>query len=126
MSNPEPRVCRECGHQDDTDENGICQSLIGANNWEPCRCRCDFSPVSAPPKATEIAMHEPDEQDYETAWLLERKMTPEGPEYLSVDAGRFTWVTDNLKALRLARREDADALAEIIDDCERVAEHQWG
>ncbi len=43
MSNPEPGVCRTCGHQDDTDENGICQSLIGANNWEPCRCHCEFA-----------------------------------------------------------------------------------
>ena len=62
----------------------------------------------------------------EAGWLLERNITPEGPEYLAVDAGCFSWTTDSLKALRLARREDADALAEIIDDCHRVAEHQWG
>jgi len=67
-----------------------------------------------------------DRVESETGWLLERNITPEGPEYLTVDVGRFGWTTDNLKALRLARREDADALAEIIDDCQHVREHQWG
>ena len=28
-------------------------------------------------------------------------------------------------AMRLARREDADALAEMVDDCWKVAEHMW-
>jgi hypothetical protein len=59
-------------------------------------------------------------------WLLERHLTPEGQEYLAVESGCFTWTTDNLKALRLARRQDADSLAEIVEDCEHVREHQWG
>lgn len=62
----------------------------------------------------------------ENAWLLERNTTPEGPEYLTVASGGFSWTTDNLKALRLARREDADLLAEIMDDCQHIREHQWG
>lgn len=61
----------------------------------------------------------------ESGWLLERRLTPSGQEYLTIEDGGFEWTTDNQKALRLARRADADLLSEIVDDCERVAEHQW-
>jgi hypothetical protein len=60
----------------------------------------------------------------ERGWLLE-KMHEGGIWYITVDQV-LTWTTDPLKALRLARREDANMLAEIVDDCEKVSEHQWG
>lgn len=59
----------------------------------------------------------------ETGWLLERG---DPPKYLCVDGGIFSWTDDASRALRLARREDGDALAEIIDDAWHVVEHRWG
>jgi hypothetical protein len=97
--------CRNCG---DTWERAVSADGTVA----PCEDCGDFS----------YSLH----QQIQTGWLLERGMTPEGPEYLAVEAGAFTWTTDNLKALRLARREDGDRLAEIVDDCQHVREHQWG
>lgn len=60
------------------------------------------------------------------AWLCERGGN--GPNrYVCIDpSGFFDWTEDVNKALRLCRREDADAVAAIVDDCWRVAEHQWG
>jgi hypothetical protein len=62
------------------------------------------------------------------AWVLV-KDSPGGHGpllYLSVDPiGVFEWNADHLHALRLARREDGDALATIVDDAESVQEHMW-
>jgi len=66
-----------------------------------------------------------EEWTVETGWVLIRDGATGGLEYIGVDSGFLNWTPDNLKALRLARREDADALAEIVDDCERIEEHQW-
>ncbi len=59
----------------------------------------------------------------QTAWLVERR----DQHYLYVPPmGLLDWTADPNKALRLARREDADALAGLCDgdDCEAV-EHMW-
>lgn len=56
-------------------------------------------------------------------WLLE-KMREGSVWYVTVDQ-LLTWTADPNKALRLARREDAEMLSEIVDDCERIAEHEW-
>lgn len=60
----------------------------------------------------------------EQGWLIE-KMDGGQVWYVTVDQ-LLTWATDSLKALRLARRQDADTLCEIIEDAEKVAGHQWG
>lgn len=61
----------------------------------------------------------------ETGWVL-TKHDKGALWYIGVtDSGMLGWTDDNLKALRLARREDADKLAEICDDVEKVEEHQW-
>lgn len=60
----------------------------------------------------------------ETGWLLEREANGQ-IEYIGVIDGMLNWTPDSLKALRLCRREDADALCEIVDDCWRVADHRW-
>jgi hypothetical protein len=57
----------------------------------------------------------------QTGWLLERGAT----EYIGVIEGFLQWTSDPNKALRLCRREDADALAELVDDCEKISEHMW-
>lgn len=62
----------------------------------------------------------------EVAWLLERGGNDGKPiEYISANLGVFEWTTDSLKALRLSRRADGDALASVIEDAERVVEHMW-
>jgi hypothetical protein len=65
---------------------------------------------------------------YESGWVLIRYVDPGRTlNYLSVsETGEFQWVADNLKALRLARREDGDALARIIEDADAVEDHGWG
>lgn len=60
----------------------------------------------------------------EHGWLIE-KMESGQVWYITVDQ-LLTWTTDSLKALRLARQKDAEMLCEIIEDAEKVAEHQWG
>jgi hypothetical protein len=46
--------------------------------------------------------------------------------YLTVDPiGSLEWTTDNLKALRLSRREDGDALSYVVEDADAVEEHGW-
>src|ERR1700722_7544250 len=45
--------------------------------------------------------------------------------YIGVLDQILEWTSDPGKALRLSRREDADKLAELVDDCERIEEHMW-
>ena len=52
-------------------------------------------------------------------WLLEKKIN-EVSHWIGVEGGMFRWLLDKNKALKLATREDADKLAEIIDDAESV------
>lgn len=67
------------------------------------------------------------EEIYESGWVLVKYVDPGLTiNYMSVsDVGTFEWTTDNLKALRLARREDGDALARIIEDADAVEDHGW-
>jgi hypothetical protein len=62
----------------------------------------------------------------EIAWLLERGGNEKPLEYLAVINGFFEWTADHYRALRLSRRKDADDLAGLVEDAERVVEHQWG
>lgn len=59
----------------------------------------------------------------ESGWLLE-KMHNGNVHYIAADYV-LEWTDDPNKALRLARREDAEALTTIVEDCERIAEHGW-
>lgn len=52
-------------------------------------------------------------------WLLEKDIVGV-PHWIGVEGGMFRWLADKDKALRLERRQDADALAEIIDDAEKI------
>lgn len=55
-------------------------------------------------------------------YLLEKKIN-QVSFWIGVEGGMFRWLGDKDKALHLARREDADKLAEIIDDAESVVGH---
>jgi len=35
-------MCVKCGHPDDTDAKGICQTQIGSRHWAHCLCKCVF------------------------------------------------------------------------------------
>ena len=63
----------------------------------------------------------------EIGWVLVKYVEPGHQiRYLTVDpVGMFDWSADHMKALRLARRADGDALSAIIDDAEAVEEHAW-
>jgi hypothetical protein len=39
--------CVKCGHVDDLNESGICQTQLGSRNWATCGCACAF-PAASP------------------------------------------------------------------------------
>ncbi len=61
----------------------------------------------------------------ESAWLVEKG--PEGiGKVLYICANyMLEWTDDPNKALRLSRREDAEAICSIVEDADRVAEYEW-
>lgn len=62
----------------------------------------------------------------ETAWLIERREP--NPEYLYVvDWFAFHWTNDSSKAIRFARRQDAEQMLKMTETevCFAV-EHEWG
>lgn len=62
----------------------------------------------------------------ETAWLLEKNIDGR-PHWIGIIDGTFRWTPDANEALRLARHEDGDRLAEIYGGggC-RITLHGWG
>ncbi len=52
-------------------------------------------------------------------WMLAKTISNK-THFIGVEGGVFRWLEDEDKALHLCRREDADKLAEIIDDAESV------
>jgi hypothetical protein len=63
----------------------------------------------------------------EYGWLIEGKLTARGPIYLFVESNDMLgWTHDDKLAVRFCRRADAEQIARLIEDCERVAEHLWG
>lgn len=64
-----------------------------------------------------------EQQVSEQGWLLE-KMHNGNVHYICADYG-LEWTDDPNKALRLSRREDAEALCTIVEDCDKIAAHEW-
>ena len=63
----------------------------------------------------------------EFGWLIEGQLTARGPIYLFVDNNEMLgWTHDDKRAIRFARREDAEQVAKMVEDCEKITEHQWG
>jgi hypothetical protein len=63
-------------------------------------------------------------------WLLEKKInSSEGnsgiPVWIGIIDGLLEWTPSANLAIRFARREDAEALATIVDDCESITSHSW-
>jgi hypothetical protein len=64
-------------------------------------------------------------ENTEKAWVLE-KGSPSDPHYATVlESGCLGWLKGNYNALRFARRRDAEMMAEIMEDADRVCEHEW-
>jgi hypothetical protein len=63
----------------------------------------------------------------ERGWLIEHAQSLHSlPSYLTTRCDWYDWTSDSLRAIRFARREDADAVAGAIgDDAGRVCEHVW-
>jgi hypothetical protein len=61
----------------------------------------------------------------ESGWLVENGKSGEELRYRTMEQGLPVWTTDNLKALRFARRVDAELFAAEDEDAWRVAEHVW-
>lgn len=59
----------------------------------------------------------------ETGWLLEK--THNGQVWYVTANSMLEWTDDPNKALRLARREDAEALCTIVEDADKIASHEW-
>lgn len=65
----------------------------------------------------------------ETGWLLETGSTS-APSYLTLtQRGHRAWTPDHMKALRMARREDAEmmfrTLPEDMNYMVRISQHSW-
>lgn len=58
----------------------------------------------------------------ELAWLVERDSPA---EYAYMDDMGIQWTGDPNKAMRFARRDDAEMFAAGSDDAVRVCEHMW-
>ena len=66
----------------------------------------------------------------ETGWLIENgKDAGKGLSYRFINndkGGIPDWTDDHNKALRFARREDAEQFAYHDEDAWRIVEHAWG
>jgi hypothetical protein len=60
----------------------------------------------------------------ETGWMLEKSVNGAN-WFIGVIDGILGWTTDPNKGLRLSRREDAEAIATICEDAEKISEHLW-
>lgn len=65
----------------------------------------------------------------ETGWLIEHPNTSQSVKYYTMAPGTPDfWTTDSQKALRFARREDANNYLSFYGDDElpaRIVEHRW-
>lgn len=61
----------------------------------------------------------------EIGWLIENGKSGEELRYRTMEQGVVTWTPDHMKALRFARREDAEMFAEEDEGAWRIAEHAW-
>lgn len=62
----------------------------------------------------------------ESGWLVEKGPLDGRHYYVGIDEDGLCWTPDSTKALRLARKEDAESLQTMFRSGEvRVAEHGW-
>lgn len=66
--------------------------------------------------------------EYESGWVIEHEASESfHPSYLTLSNSQIGWSYDNLKAFRMARREDAEAFSAVfLQGHGRIADHGWG
>ena len=68
----------------------------------------------------------------EIGWLIETNLIDSAvPHYMTVRLGLFDWTIQSSKAVRCARKEDAERMIPKIAELWpngvlRITEHQWG
>lgn len=68
---------------------------------------------------------EPPPERRETGWLVEDGAGHARPRFRTMDQTGIHWTDDANKALRFARRADAEMFAAGDEDAWRVTQHQW-
>lgn len=61
----------------------------------------------------------------EVGWVVENGESGEKLRYRTMEHGAVTWTADNLKALRFARRDDAEMFSREDEGAWLIAEHIW-
>lgn len=61
----------------------------------------------------------------EVGWLVEDGGTLARPRYRTMDQTGIHWTEDHNKAIRFARRADAEMFAAGDEDAWRITEHMW-
>jgi len=61
----------------------------------------------------------------ETGWLVENGKSFPDTRYRTIEFGLPAWTPDHLKAIRFARREDAEMFSAEDEDAWRIVEHGW-
>lgn len=77
----------------------------------------------AAPQQAVAASIEPSGTEY--GWLVENGRNPPDLRYRTMDNSGITWTDDHNKALRFARRADAEMFAAEDEDAWRIAQHAW-
>ena len=144
-SNPDCRYCHPAEHDDCQGECGmdhpagvtkgcrICKSSTHSTMAHEAAIKADersSEPISGDAnqfqgKRIKSDAFHAQEGNAEIGWLIERR---ENPEYLFVpEWAGFGWTPDPLKAIRFARRDDAEQVLKMLESEDAwAAEHQWG
>lgn len=59
------------------------------------------------------------------AWMIERKHSSGGAQYLTMTEHGSEWVDDPLTGLHFVRREDAERFAAGCEDAEAITQHEF-
>lgn len=114
-----------CGHARDKGQPGRCTP-----GDDRCNNYCNLAPQKGPVQAAPAECPvEPKPTEF--AWLIEVRPLVEGdggPFYYGANPkGGLGCTTDNMKAIRFARKEDAEAMIVAMGWANMVAvEHGWG
>jgi hypothetical protein len=67
----------------------------------------------------------PPVEQREIGWLVEAARTNGPQRYRTMEQGMSAWTTDPNKAIRFARRADAEMFADEDDEAWHICEHMW-
>lgn len=100
-----------------------------AESWESYEAAQDrkaemrLADETSAPKPCRVCSRHHEPPECSLAWLVEDGASP--PHYRTADTNGFGWTLDVHKAIRLARRCDAEMLAAADDAAWKIVEHMW-